>query len=138
MRQFGGIPVTYGDGLVDRLTELAPEGYAAALDAVGTDEAVDVSLELVADRSRIVTIAAFGRADAAGIQAIAGATPDSAAYRDRIRGHLVELAGQGLLTVPVAQRFPFEQAKDALELLKSGHAGGKLALIVGQSEAASH
>ena len=44
----------------------------AAIDTVGTDEAVDVSLELVADRQRIATIAAFGRAPAAGIKLLGG------------------------------------------------------------------
>ena len=51
VRRFGGEPVVYGDGLADRLRATAPDGFAAALDTVGTDEAVDVSLELVADRS---------------------------------------------------------------------------------------
>ena len=40
----------------------APDGFAAALDTVGTDEGGRTSLELVADRQRIVTIAAAARA----------------------------------------------------------------------------
>ena len=38
---------TYGPGLADRVRALAPDGVDAAIDTVGTDEAVDVSLELV-------------------------------------------------------------------------------------------
>ena len=129
VRRFGGIPVTYGPGLADRVRAAAPEGLAAAIDTVGTDEAVDVSLELVADRGRIVTIAAFGRADEAGIKAVAGATPDSAAFRDAVRARLIDLAGAGDLVVPVARTFPLAEAPDALRLLMTGHAGGKLALI---------
>jgi NADPH2:quinone reductase len=129
VRRFGGIPVTYGPGLADRVRAAAPEGVAAAIDTVGTDEAVDVSLELVADRGRIVTIAAFGRADEAGIKAVAGATPDSAAFRDAVRARLIDLAGAGDLVVPVARTFPLAEAPDALRLLMTGHAGGKLALI---------
>ena len=45
------IPVTYGPGLADRVRALAPEGVDAAIDTIGTDEAVDVSLELVADHA---------------------------------------------------------------------------------------
>ncbi len=63
LRGYGVVPVTYGPGLADRVSELAPDGVDAAIDLIGTDEAVDVSLELVADRGRIVSIAAFGRAD---------------------------------------------------------------------------
>jgi NADPH2:quinone reductase len=128
VRAFGGEPTTYGDGLEQRLRDLAPEGYAAALDTVGTAEAVDVSLALVPDRSRIVTIAAFDRANADGFTVIAGAMPASAAYRDENRSRLIALAADGRLVVPVARTFPLADAIEALEFLKSGHPGGKLAL----------
>lgn len=73
VRRFGGIPVAYGDGLAERAREAAGTDFSAALDAAGTDEAVDVSLELVADRDRILTIAAPARAQRDGIQWIVGA-----------------------------------------------------------------
>jgi NADPH2:quinone reductase len=44
VRRFGGIPVEYGRGLLERVRAAAPEGIAAALDTVGSDEAGDVSL----------------------------------------------------------------------------------------------
>jgi len=128
VRAFGGEPVPYGDGLEERLRDLSPEGYAAALDTVGTSEAVDVSVALVQDRSRIVTIAAFDRAESAGITAIGGAMPASAAYRDQNRTRLIALAAERRLVVPVARTFPLAAAIEALELLKGGHPGGKLAL----------
>ncbi|MQA35756.1 zinc-binding dehydrogenase [Modestobacter roseus] len=129
VRRFGGEPVRYGDGLADRVRALAPDGVQAALDAVGTDEAVDVSLALVADRERIVTIAAAGRAESDGIRMIGGAMPDSAAYRDSVRAPLIELAADGRLVVPMARTFPLTEARQALDLLMSGHPGGKLALL---------
>jgi len=129
VRRFGGEPVRYGDGLADRVRELAPDGVQAALDAVGTDEAVDVSLELVADRQRIVTIAAMGRAQADGIVLIGGTMPASKAFRDAARARLIGLAAEGRLVVPMARTFPLADARQALELLQSGHPGGKLALI---------
>ncbi|WP_232506114.1 quinone oxidoreductase family protein [Microlunatus flavus] len=129
VRRFGGEAVTYGPGLADRVREAAPEGVAAALDTVGTDEAVDVSLELVADRSRIVTVAAPARAKQDGFRAIGGAMPESAAYRDRVRADLIAMAGRGDLVVPMARTFPLDQGREALDLLQSQHPGGKLALI---------
>lgn len=129
VRRFGGEPVAYGDGLHERLRELTPEGCAAALDTVGTDEAVDVSLALVADRDRIVTIAAAGRAEQEGIRFIAGVLPASTAFRDRARPRLLELAATGQLVVPVARTFPLPAAVEALQLLQTGHPGGKLALL---------
>src|SRR3954464_5559680 len=119
--RYGGTPVSYGDGLERRVRELAPGGVVAALDCVGTDEAVDVSLALVADRDRIVTIAAAERARAEGFTAIAGAMPASQAYRDSVRADLIRLAGEGRLVVPVARTFPLADAPAAAELLMSQH-----------------
>ena len=133
--RFGGIPVQYGVGLQDRLRQVAPDGVVAALDTSGTDEAIDVSLALVEDREPIVSIAAFGRAQQEGYQAISGSVPASAAFRDNVRAHLIGLAAEGKLVVPVAQTFPLAQAKSALEVLISRHPGGKLALIPEQEEA---
>lgn len=133
VRRFGGIPVEYGDGLADRiaveLDALGTEHIDAALDAVGTDEAMEVSMALVPERSRIVTIAAFGAAERHGVRAIVGSMPASARFRDDIREHLVVLAESGSLVVPVAHEYPLDQAPQALELLASGHPGGKIALI---------
>ena len=49
LRELGAIPVAYGPGLADRVRAAAPQGVDVALDAAGTDEAIEVSKELVAD-----------------------------------------------------------------------------------------
>ncbi|WP_144763583.1 NADP-dependent oxidoreductase [Curtobacterium sp. 9128] len=126
---FGGEWIAYGDGLEDRVRVLAPDGIDVAIDCVGTDEAVDVSLALVADRSRIVTIAAQQRAAAEGIPMVGGAQPESKAFRDSVRQRLIDLAAEGQLVVPVARTFPLADAREAAELLESGHPGGKLGLV---------
>jgi NADPH2:quinone reductase len=127
VRRFGGEPVTYGDGLEQRLRELAPEGFDAAYDCVGTDEAVDVSLALVG-RTRLVTTAA-ARAGEEGFEVVGAARPDSAAFRASNRASLVAMAARGDLVVPVARTFPLDEAAAALTLLAGEHPGGKLALI---------
>jgi NADPH:quinone reductase-like Zn-dependent oxidoreductase len=129
LERFGAEPVTYGAGLEQRVRELAPEGVSAALDTVGTDEAADVSLALVSDRGRIVTIAAPQRAEQGGFLAIGGRQGASVAFRDAVRASLIDLAARGELIVPVARTFPLADAIEALELLQTGHPGGKLALI---------
>lgn len=129
VRRFGGIPVSYGEGLAERVREVADAPIVAALDAVGTDEAIETSLELVHDRQRIVTIAASARAESDGIRWIAGAIPESQRFRDSIRGELIQLAQQGVLEVPVAQTYPLADAQSAAIFLSAGHPGGKLALI---------
>jgi len=129
VRNFGGIPITYGPGLEDRVRQAVPGGVVSALDTTGTDEAIDASLALVSDRRRIVSIAAFGRAAALGYQILGGSNPASAAFRDAARPRLIQLAAERRLVVPVARTFPLAEAPAALELLRSQHPGGKLALI---------
>jgi NADPH:quinone reductase len=131
VRRFGAETVRYGDGLADRVRELAPEGVDAAVDLVGTDEAVDVSLELVADRQRIATIAAFGRAASEGIKALGGgpgADPGTE-LRDAARPDLAEAAGAGRLEVVVAGTFPLEEVAAAHRQGMAGHTHGKLVLV---------
>ncbi|GCD91161.1 putative oxidoreductase [Nocardioides sp. LS1] len=129
VRGFGAEPVRYGDGLVARLQAAAPEGIAASLDCVGTDEAVSASTAVVADRGRIVTIASAHRATTEGFHALAGSNPVSATYRNGVRSRLIEAAAAGEIEVPVARTFPLEAAPDALRVLLGLHPGGKLALV---------
>jgi NADPH:quinone reductase-like Zn-dependent oxidoreductase len=129
VRRFGAEPFAYGTGLKERLVDAANGPIAAAYDNVGTDEALDVSLDLVADRSRIVSIAGFARVAKDGFQMVGGNMPESIRFRAEVRPKLVELAAHGDLVVPVSRTFPLSQAREALELLAGQHPGGKLALV---------
>lgn len=55
--------------------------------------------------------------------------PASSVFRDATRQHLIDLAANGSLEVPVARTFPLSQAREAMELLSEQHPGGKFALI---------
>ena len=130
VRRYGGEPVAYGDGLGQRVRTAAPEGVAAALDCIGTDEALAVSLALVPHRSRMVSIVAPGdQAAADGYHRIWGGRPASKAYRDSVRAELIEVAAAGKLEVPVAATYPLEEALTAAKVLQGKHPGGKLALV---------
>ncbi|MGI5241953.1 quinone oxidoreductase family protein [Dactylosporangium sp. CA-139066] len=128
LRGFGAQPIAYGPGLVERVRAAAPDGIGAIIDTVGTDEAVDSVAQLLPDASRAVTIVASDRSRAAGITAIGGAMPASAAYRDSVRGRLLTWAAEGRLEVPVARTFPLSEARAAIDLVRTGHPGGKVAL----------
>jgi NADPH:quinone reductase len=131
VRQFGGIPVEYGSGLLGRVQAAAPAGIAAALDTVGSDEAGDVSLALVSDRARVVTIVAAARAKSDGYVFVGASNPRSGPFRAEARGRIAALAGSGDLTVPIAQTFAFDDAPAAFALLTRPHPAGKLALVNG-------
>ncbi len=131
LRGLGAVPVAYGDGLAGRVRAAAPGGIDAALDLVGTDEAIDVSLALVADRGRIATIAAFGRGAQAGIKVLGGgpgADPGTE-IRAAARLELARLAQDGKLRVFVTQTFPLADVAAAHRASMTGHGAGKIALI---------
>jgi NADPH:quinone reductase-like Zn-dependent oxidoreductase len=126
LREYGAEPVAYGAGLADRVRAIG--AVDAALDLVGTDEALDTSVELVADRGRIATIAGFGRAAELGIAALTGADGGQE-IRDGARVELLKLAAAGRLKVTVDKVFPLADAAEAHRYLQTGHARGKVVLV---------
>jgi NADPH:quinone reductase-like Zn-dependent oxidoreductase len=131
LRELGAEPVIYGDGLVERIRALVPGGVDAAIDAVGSDEAVDASVALVSDRKRIVTIAAFQRGLELGLKII-GAGPGGdpgTEIRAAARLELVRLAEAGKLQVRVAGTYPLSEAATAHRELAAGHTHGKIVLV---------
>ena len=133
LRGFGAVPVTYGDGLTARVAAAAPGGIDAAIDLIGTDEAIDASLGFVADRSRIATIVAFDRARETGIQALGGSEGQDdwgIAVRDNARLRLTALSQAGAFDITVSDTFPLAEAAAAHQLLASGNADGHVALLV--------
>ena len=130
LRDLGALPVAYGPGLADRVRTAAPAGVDAALDLVGTDEAWDVSLGLVADKARVATIVAAARGLRAGIKVLGGApgADPGSEIRQRARLDLARLAQDGKLQVVVSQTFPLADAAAAHRVILDGHTAGKIAL----------
>jgi NADPH:quinone reductase-like Zn-dependent oxidoreductase len=131
VRRLGGEPVGYGDGLVERVRAMAPDGVTAAVDAAGTDEALDSSLALVADRQRIATVVNFARGAQAGVQLLGGgpgADPGTE-LRDAARLRLTALVEAGRLEVVVARTFPLADVAAAHREGMAGHSHGKLVLV---------
>lgn len=131
LRELGAEPIAYGPGLADRVRALAPEGVDVALDLVGTDEAMDVSLALVADRDRIASIANFARGPKEGIRLLGGgpgADPGDE-IRMAARPELARLAGEGKLQVVVSATYPLTEAASAHRQIATGHTTGKLILL---------
>ncbi len=125
LRGFGATPVSYGAGLEGRVRAAAPSGVAAAIDAAGTDEAIDTSLALVADRQRIATIVNLARARQDGFQALGGeaGNDEGIRIRDNARYVLAALAQSDALKVRVDRCFPLSAASEAHKLMLEGGAG---------------
>lgn len=107
----------------------ASVGITAALDTVGSDEAADVSLRLVEDRSRVVTIVDATRAKADGYVFIGASNPASGPFRAQARPRIVAMAAARDLLVPLAATFSFAEAAAAFALLTGRHPPGKIALV---------
>ncbi|MDR8408161.1 NADP-dependent oxidoreductase [Nonomuraea sp. 3-1Str] len=124
LRALGAVPVVYGDGLADRVRALAPGGVDAALDGAG-GVAVDVSLELVKDRARVLTLVEHGKAAELGIKVTRGERT-----AERLGRYAAEYAS-GRLLFPIRRTYRLEEAADAHREIETGHGRGKIALIVG-------
>jgi NADPH:quinone reductase-like Zn-dependent oxidoreductase len=122
LRSLGAIPVTYGDGLADRVRALAPRGIDAVFDAAG-QSALEVSMELRGGTERIVTITDV-RAFELGIVFSGSNRRFGAQLAD-----YAQLVADNALGVRVAASFPLADAGQAHELSETGHAGGKVVLV---------
>ena len=131
LRDLGAEPVLYGEGLLERVRELAPEGVDAAIDLIGTDEAADVSMALVADPSRLATIVGSSKGARLAMKAL-GMGPNAdpgVAIRSAARLDLVRRVEEGSLKVFLDATFALADAADALRDLAQGHSHGKIVLI---------
>lgn len=129
--ELGAVPVAHGPGLEDRVRAAAPRGISAAIDTVGTDEALDVSAALVADRHRIATIAGFGRGAQLGVQLLGGgpgADPGTEIRADA-RRRLVELAGAHRVSVHVGATYHLADVARAHRAGMDGAVRGKIVLV---------
>jgi NADPH:quinone reductase-like Zn-dependent oxidoreductase len=127
LRSLGAEPTTYGDGLVKRVRELAPDGVDAALDAAGGG-ALPALVELAGDPEHVITIADYAGAEPTGVRFSGGPGTQRAVHALREIGTLIEA---GRFTLPVAQTFALEEISEAHRMSETGHVRGKLVLLIG-------
>jgi NADPH:quinone reductase-like Zn-dependent oxidoreductase len=120
--RFGAIPVAYGEGVLDRVRTVAPQGVDAVFDLAGGD-ALRTVAELVADRSRVISVA-----DRVTLGELGGHD----LQRDRstaVLTELVQLVAAKELDPHVTAVRPLDEAGAALADVESGHATGKVVLV---------
>ncbi|MFJ7165712.1 NADP-dependent oxidoreductase [Streptomyces globosus] len=117
LRELGCEPVQYGDGLVDRVRALAPDGVSVVADFVGG--VLDVTQAVLAPAGRHASIADPGVLGANGqwmwVRPSGGDLTE-----------LAKLADSGRLKVTVAETFPLAEAAAAFALNQEGHTAGKI------------
>lgn len=120
LRELGAEPLRYGDGLADRVRELAPDGVDAVADFVGGQ--LDVTLSVLKPGGRHASVA-DGGVEAKGGRLI-WVRPEGAET-----ARLATLADEGHLTVEVAGTYGLDQVAEAFKISQGGHLRGKLIVV---------
>ncbi|MFD5224400.1 NADP-dependent oxidoreductase [Microbacterium sp. NPDC058342] len=120
LRSLGAHPVTYGDGLADRVHALADGPVDAVADFAGG--VLPVTLEVLAPDGVHVSVADSSVTEHGGRHI--WVRPDGAETE-----RLARLADEGGLRVEVAETFPLERTADAFRASRRGHTRGKLVII---------
>jgi NADPH:quinone reductase-like Zn-dependent oxidoreductase len=123
LRDLGAVPVTYGDGVGQRISEAAGGGVDAFIDLVGGDY-VQQALDLGVKPERIDTVVDFGAGEKYGVKTEGTA----AAANAGVLAELAALIDAGRLEVPIARVYPLEQVREAFRELEQGHTRGKIVL----------
>lgn len=122
LRSLGVIPISYGDGIEDRIAAAAPGGLTAVFDANGV-ETIELGLALGVPSERINSVADRAAAERLGALSVGrGTTPTSAVTE------IATAIAAGTLRIHLDEVFPVERAREAYERLASGHVRGKLVL----------
>lgn len=129
LRAHGVIPITYGDGLADRLREAAPDGIDAFVDLFGP-EYVQLAADLGVAPERIDTIISFQKAGEVGAKtegSVDASTPE-------VLTEMADLIVTGAIDFEIADTYPIDRVADAYEQLEKRHTRGKIVLLPGTSE----
>jgi NADPH:quinone reductase-like Zn-dependent oxidoreductase len=120
----GIIPVTYGQGVEERIRTASDGKVDAFVDTFGGGY-VELALKLGIPTNRIDTIIDFAAAEKYGVKTEGNADAGNAA----VLGELAGLMGAGRLEIPIAKVYPLDQVRDAYQELEQRHTHGKIVLI---------
>jgi NADPH:quinone reductase-like Zn-dependent oxidoreductase len=124
LRDHGVIPVTYGDGVADRIRSAAGGQVGALIDTVGAGYVALAIEQLGVAPGRVDTIADFPAVAKYGVKADGNGAGGNAAVMAELAG----LIANGELEIPIAATFPLDQVREAYRELEEGHTLGKIVL----------
>jgi NADPH:quinone reductase-like Zn-dependent oxidoreductase len=126
LRQRGVEPITYGDGMADRLRAAAPRGIAAFVDLFGPDYVqLAVDLGVPADRINTIVPASWPLARKIGAKTDGSAEGTST----EALAEIAALVANGEIELPIAATYPLERVRDAFAELERRHTLGKIVLV---------
>ena len=126
LRLLGAEPVTYGDGMAERVGALAPAGVDLALDVVGNGVLPQL-IELAGGAQNVITLADFDGAKEHGVHFSNGYADGNAFHALAEVGELIET---GRFWLPVDKTFPLAAIADAHRISQHGHVRGRLVIVL--------
>ncbi len=126
VRGYGAEPVTYGDGMVERVRAVAPDGVDAALDVAGNGVLPEL-IDLAGGADHVITVADVAGAQEHGVRFSNGYT-DGPAYH--AMADIGRLVAAGQFWLPVDRTFPLDRIADAHRRSEQGHVRGRLVVVV--------
>ena len=124
LHDHGVVPVTYGDGVLDRIRAVAPKGVDAFVDNFG-DGYIDLALELGVAVDRINTIIDFAGAARTGVKN----EGMSGSANAEVLAELTKLVAAGDLDLPIAASYPLAEVRAAYRDLMHRRTRGKIVLV---------
>lgn len=124
LRAHGVIPISYGDGLADRLRAAAPDGIDAFIDLFGP-EYVQLAVDLGVAPERIDTIISFQKAGEVGAKTEGSVDASTA----EVLAEMANLIVTGAIDFEIADTYPIDRVADAYEELEKRHTRGKIVLL---------
>ena len=119
-------PVTYGEGLVDRVRALAPAGVDVALDIAGSGVLPEL-IDLAGSASHVVTMADFEGAEKYGVHFSNGFADGHGFHALGEVGALIEA---GRFWLPVERTLPLADIVEAHRISERGGVRGRVVLVV--------
>ena len=119
----GVIPVTYGDGVVERLKDVSAGRVDAFIDTFGGGY-VEMGIDLGVSPDRIDTIIDREAAQKYGTKTDGNA----AAANAKVLAELTGMIADGRLELPIAKTYPLAEVREAYRDLEQRHTLGKIVL----------
>jgi NADPH:quinone reductase-like Zn-dependent oxidoreductase len=126
LSSLGAEPVTYGEGMIDQLRALAPDGVDVALDVAGSGVLPQLT-DLAGGSQNVVTLADFDGAKKHGVHFSNGFVDGHAFHSLAEVGELIE---GGRFWLPVDKTFPLAAIAEAHRVSEHGRVRGRLVLAV--------
>jgi NADPH:quinone reductase-like Zn-dependent oxidoreductase len=124
LRAHGAIPVTYGDGVGERIMAAGNGRLDAFIDTFGSGY-VELAIELGVAPQRIDTIVDWDVAARVGAKTDGNMAGASAATMAELAG----LIAAGELELPIAATYPLSEVREAYRELERRHTLGKIVLL---------